>query len=817
MISQKKYKKTITSSTSSTSSSSKGKILVIVESPAKCSKIESYLGNDYHCIASYGHFRQLDGLKSIDIENNFKPSFISIEEKNSQISKMRNEIHSASNVILATDDDREGEAIAWHICDTFNLNINSTPRIIFHEITKPAIQHAIQNPGLINMNLVHAQLARQILDLLVGYNISPQLWSHISSNHKNALSAGRCQSPALRLVYDNDKDIKSSPGEQAYNIIGYFTKLNLQYALQYQYKKKEEVENFLIESSNYEHIFELMLPKKVTKTPPLPFSTSSLQQAASNEYHYSPKDTMMLCQKLYEEGYITYMRTDCKIYSAEFIEKAKKYINETWGEKFVHQDINKLTESQASGKQDKKKNKKQDDGVKAQEAHEAIRPTDITRIKLPDTLHPREIKMYELIWKNTVESCMSNAICSSLTSKISSPINYDYRYTCELIEFPGWKIVNGYEKECPAYQYLSNIKNKSILPYNKIQAKVTMNNLKSHFTEAGLVKILEEKGIGRPSTFSSLIDKIQERGYVKKEDVKGSSIECIDYELIGDELQEIINNREFGNEKNKLVIQPIGIIVIEFLTTYFNTLFNYEFTKHMEDKLDIIAKGNYEWYDLCRECLDSINLLTRQLKELGIKKDKIQLDNKHTFTIGRNGPVIKFDAGIDENGKKITQLKAIKKNIDIEKLKKGEYNLDEIIDENDSKILNANNGGIILGKYNDSDLILKNGKFGYYVIWGENKKSLPYSKTKNPDSITRDDVIKILENETNNDGTSSGCVRRLNDNISIRKGKYGDYIFYKTLQMKKPDFYKLKDFSEDYKTCQINIILEWIKQSYNIE
>lgn len=817
--------KIVKSTKKSSSDFSSTNILVIVESPAKCQKIESYLGPGYRCIASFGHFRQLDGLKSIDIKNNFHPSFIPIDTKQTQITKIRKEIQSSRQVILATDDDREGEAIAWHICDTFGLQVETTQRIIFHEITKPAIQAAVQNPGIINMNLVNAQLSRQILDLLVGYNISPQLWTHISSNHKNALSAGRCQSPALRLVYDNQLEINSSPGEKVYNIVGYFTKLNIQYTLNHQYKDKTNIEDFMEDSVSHNHIFECNEPKKVTKSPPLPFTTSSLQQSASNEFHYSPKDTMTICQKLYEDGYITYMRTDCRIYSVEFIDKAKKYITDSWGEKYIKKDIHKMSggDSQASSTKDggtekKKKKEESKSGVKAQEVHEAIRPTDINRKTLPDTMHPREIKMYDLIWKNTLESCMCEAICSSLTSKISAPNNYEYRYTCELIEFPGWKIVDGYDKENPQYQYLRNIKNKSVIPYNKIQAKLTMSNLKSHFSEAGLVKMLEEKGIGRPSTFSSLIDKIQERGYVKKEDVKGVKIECIDYELIGEELQEIITEREFGNEKNKLVIQPIGILVIEFLIKYFDELFKYEFTKNMEDKLDIIAKGDYEWFKLCNECLNHINKLTDLLKESGVKKESIKIDDCHTFTIGRNGPVIKCDLGIDENGKKITELKAVKSNVDMNKLKNGEYNLNDIIDEKATRMLNLNSGGIILGEYNNEELILKNGKFGYYVVWGENKKSLSIPKNKDPGSIKYNDVVKLLDADANSEGsTSSGLIRRLNENISIRKGKFGDYIFHKTSSMKKPSFLKLKGFSEDYNTCDIQSLLSWIQETYNIE
>jgi DNA topoisomerase-1 len=535
-----------------------GAKLVLVESPAKCAKIESYLGPGYKCVATFGHFRTLDGLTSIDTKKDFALHFTAMDEKTKQIQRIRAEIATCTGgVIIATDDDREGEAIGWHVCDMFKLPVDTTPRIVFHEITKSAIEKAIQNPGILNMDLVQAQLARQSLDLLVGYNISPMLWKHIASSVKNSLSAGRCQSPALRLVYDNQREIEASPGKMVYNIVGYFTKLNLQFTLMRQFDTKEVTEAFLEESANHEHEFNLLPPKKVTKTPPTPFTTSLLQQKASSEMHYSPAETMSICQKLYENSYITYMRTDSKTYSAEFVDKMKKHIISTWDEKYVHPDINRLVIGAVASTPKPKVSKKVTNAeasaatarppVKAQEAHEAIRPTKIEVSAIPDSFTAREQKLYKLIWTNTMESCMSNATCSSLTATITAPTTdikeNEYRFMTELVEFPGWKIVEGYEKENPHYQYLQNIKKNSILQYNKIKATSTMIELKSHYTEAGLIKLLEERGIGRPSTFSSLIEKIQKRGYVMKEDVKGKKMKCIDFDLLPDELQELQTER----------------------------------------------------------------------------------------------------------------------------------------------------------------------------------------------------------------------------------------------------------------------------------
>ena len=822
-----------------------GAKLVLVESPAKCAKIESYLGPGYKCVATFGHFRTLDGLTSIDTKKDFALRFTLMDEKTKQIQRIRAEIATCTGgVIIATDDDREGEAIGWHVCDTFKLPTDTTPRIVFHEITKQAIDKAIQNPGVLNMDLVQAQFARQALDLLVGYNISPMLWKHIASSVQNSLSAGRCQSPALRIVYDNQLEIEASPGKMVYNIVGYFTKLNLPFTLTHQFDAKQVAEEFLEESANHEHEFSLLSPKKVSKTPPTPFTTSLLQQKASSEMHYSPSETMSICQKLYEGSYITYMRTDSKTYSAEFVDKMKKHIISTWDEKYVHPDINRLViGASATTTTTPKVSKKAAAAaalppVKAQEAHEAIRPTKIEVSAIPDSFTAREQRLYKLIWTNAMESCMSNATCSSLTATITAPLSTtetsknEYRFTTELVEFPGWKIVEGYEKDNPHYQYLQNIKKNSILQYNKIKATSTMIELKSHYTEAGLIKLLEERGIGRPSTFSSLIEKIQKRGYVLKEDVKGKKIKCVDFELLPDELQELQTERDFGGEKNKLVLQPLGKIVIDFLVTHFNSLFEYDFTKRMEDDLDKVAKGELTYKDICTYCMSQVTDLTRELKDKNIQKDSVVIDDVHTYVITSKGPAIKCITH-DENGKKVTSYKSVKKDVDIARLKRGEYTLEQIVNEKGT----IETGGIHLGIYDNIDIVIKKGKYGLYFVWGENKKSLSgiFPKSKNPDTITYHEIVKIIEgslvcadadvNRDENTNTTTkvqetiapkGMVRFVTKDISIRNGRFGDYIFYKTTEMKNPSFLKIKGFKEDYKTCSLDILIEWIETTHNI-
>ena len=364
--------------------------LVIVESPAKCKKIEEYLGPGYKCVASYGHLRELPSLKNIDIENNFNPTYTVIENsiKKKQIEYIKKAIKESSDVILATDDDREGEGIAWHLCQLFKLPLN-TKRIIFHEITEAAIQSAVKKPITININLVQAQQARQILDILVGYKISPILWKCIVKGKENALSAGRCQSPALRLIYDNEKEIKEAVERRVYNTTGYFTNSNIAFQLhpEGKFESEDDMTDFLNESINFQHIYSCEKPKKVLKSPPEPFTTSRIQQVASNELHYSPKETMRICQKLYEGGFITYMRTDSKTYSGEFLDTVKEYIRRQYGngDKYINENIESMVCGFIKDKISDK-NKKQNLEPVTQDAHEAIRPTNISLCDLPETI-----------------------------------------------------------------------------------------------------------------------------------------------------------------------------------------------------------------------------------------------------------------------------------------------------------------------------------------------------------------------------------------------------------------------------------------------
>jgi len=792
------------------------KYLVIVESPSKCKKIEKYLNDNddfhiYEVVATMGHITELNSLKNINIENNFACDYELIKLKIKNTEAIRKKIKEFDEVIICSDPDREGEGIAMAICDVFKLDAFKTKRVIFHEITESAITKAIKNPRCIDMNLVHAQQTRQILDLLVGYKVSPILWKYITKYAEKSLSAGRCQTPALRVIYENQQEINKEEAKKVYNIQGYFTKMNIPFELNVQMETDKEVQDFLSQSIHHSHSYSCTLPIQVEKKPPEPFTTSKIQQIASNELHFTPKETMKLCQTLYEEGYITYMRTDSKTYSSEFIENVKEYITRNYaeGEKYINENIENRNANMNSNQMQFHNNKtknKNNTNIITQDAHEAIRPTNISLYELPENVNSKEKKMYKLIWENTLQSCMSSAFFYAITASISGYNNHIFKHTCEQVSFPGWMIVSKKCKEnTKEYTYLQNIKQKEIIPYKKIMASVTLKGLKQHYTEARLIQILEEKGIGRPSTFASIVEKIQEREYVKKTNISGKKIICKDFELEDGTIIEKENEKEFGNEKNKLVMQTLGTIIMDFLDTHFFSLFNYDYTKKMEDDLDTISKGEMVWQDVCSNCNAEIDRLILGIKEQN--KIEFKIDESNTYMIGKYGPVIKHTETI--NGKEEISFKPVKKDIDIHQIESSEIKLEEIIDLNVKKKQN------ILGNYKGDDVIIKKGKYGLYITWGENSKTLKELGNRPLENITFDEVTKYLEEGSN-------IIREVSSAISIRKGNGAkrDYILYKTPKMKKPLFYDLhsfyKDTQNDYKTCDMHILKNWIKNTHNI-
>ena len=790
------------------------KSLIIVESPAKCKKIEKFLGENYKCIGSFGHLTELNKLEQINF-NDLSVKYVIINSKKDHISKIKKEIQNSKEVIIATDDDREGEAIGWHICNLFNLNVKNTKRILFNEITENALKKAVANPTTLNLDLVNAQKARQVLDLIVGYKITPLLWKTFVSNTKNALSCGRCQTPALNLVYDNYLELKDNNGEKGFNINGYFTKKSINFSLTNNFKSNNEIEKFLNESIDYNHIYKQKQIRNNEKIPPEPLTTSSLQQQCNNNHGYSPKDTMNICQKLYEAGLITYMRTDSKNYSKDFINSVEKYIIDKYDKKYFNKENNYCNEERKNNKIENEKSK----DIKAQEAHESIRPTKINVEYLDSNeWSPKERNIYRLIWKISIQSLMTNYKCKILEAIISSPIKTNYTYNAELPIFLGFKIIDFNKKENDEmekiYNYLKSL-NEMPVNYNKIIIKELLHNFKQHYNEAKLVQLLEKKGIGRPSTFASLVEKIQSRGYVKRENIDGKKLLCKNYELVEKNIMIKEEEKEFGSEKNKLVIQDLGILVIDYLKNNFSQIFNYDYTKLMEEKLDLIANNEESYFNL-------LNVSNKELDEvisnISIEKHQFKIDKHHTYLIGKNGPVIKkvFE------GK--TEFLSIKDNINLDYLKKneGSYSIDELIDSEKMLKISESKKDNILGNYKDMPILLKKGKFGLYLEYDKKNYSLPtdskYAKFKAKSSepkgkLTLDSAINIIQNSENNKDNT----RIINESLSIRNGNYGYYVMYKTKTMRKPLFYSLKDCELNIELCEESSILNWVNEKYKTD
>jgi len=766
------------------------KKLLIVESSSKCGSIETYLGPNYKCISCNGHIRCINDLKSIDTKNNFETRYKVDPDKKAHLKKMLAVISTfpKQNIILATDHDREGEAIAWHICEVFDLPPETTSRIVFHEVTKAALLKAIESPRTIDMNMVRAQQARQVLDLLVGFSVSPLLWTYVNNN---SLSAGRCQTPALRLVYENDlvaRD-KENKSAQKHKVSACFFPQNLMFDLDKEFETPEDVKKFLSLSTKHEHKFFAHPQKLSERSPPKPFNTSAILQAANNTLHMGAKETMACCQTLYQLGHITYMRTENRKYSPIFIDVASTYISKQWTEKHVNPQLLEL-----HGNND------------STNPHEAIRVTnilmrDIVLIGANDNKHVS--KVYKLIWQNTVQSCMAPAIFNTLPLEVDAPDNHKYKHTLELPKFKGFldAIETKETSTLVTPQLFSSMSMRSqtarTIQYNYIQTTVGFTNKHSRYTEASLISKLEDMGIGRPSTFSMLVDIIQTRKYVNKTDIEGTKQKCLEYMLrSGDkEPTEKTCEKTMGAEHNKLVIDPIGIVAIEFLIKHFECLFSYNYTKDMEERLDQVATGQELWYKVCEDCYRDMK---QQIKSItkGEKKVYALADNDNYVLVfckatssNKNSFVMK---------EKNTGLyKTVKRDFkfDMEKLEAGAYKYEELAEIEDR----------ILGTWNKYEIKLKVGKYGPYLEYGDQiHVSLKQPLDKSLDKIELEDVVSHLEKES--------LLRVLTPELSIRKSKYGAYIFYKTEKMKKPKFFDLKKF--DFETCETQEVVEWITKTY---
>ena len=654
-------------------------MLVIVESPSKCKTIEKYLGPGYKCVATCGHFRELKDLKSIQMKGEtYTPIYSLIEGKLGALKQIK----SAKGILLATDNDREGEAIAWHICDYFNLPLD-TPRILFNEITESCILRAIEQPTIINLNLVKAQQCRQMLDILLGYKISPLLWKHISPD--KSLSAGRCQTPTLRLIYDKHK---STPPQPSFKIRGYFTSKNIPFESPID---EECVRTFLETSQKF--IYTRSPIKIEHKKAPPPFTTAALLQSIPT---MSSSEIMKCCGTLYEQGYITYPRTNSIFYAETFLGEMSLYIEKTFGSKYVG-PVSSM--------------------IQTSHPHEAIRVTDISMERVGNT--PKERRVYERIWKNTLESCMSDAIIHSFQGLISSSLTL--KHNAELIVFDGWKKTS---KREGYYEFLKNIPENTELQCKKMASDFIVTST-NHYSEGSLIREMEKRGIGRPSTFASLVNKIQDRRYVIKQNIQ-TEFEKTIYELDGVITEKKV--KRVCEEKNKLIITHSGIMVMEFLIDYFDELFDYEYTRRMEETMDEITDET-EIGVIYKTYLDDIQ---SRLSSMVVKKEskEIKIDEENKLVIGKRGSVIVSK----EEGE--TVYTKVKQDIDLDKLRNGEYKIEEIVDRTNSSYK---------GSFMGEEIFIKNGRYGIYTTWKGKNISLYYYKKVPIEKITLENVIWAIK------------------------------------------------------------------------
>lgn len=763
--------------------------LVIVESPSKCAKIEKYLGFQYKCIASKGHVRELKKVGSA--KQHYVPSYDIISEKAEHVAWMRSVVSqfSPQNVFLGTDDDREGEAIAWHICVLCNLDPSTTKRILFHEVTAPALRAAVAVPCTLRMSIVRAQQARQILDRMIGFQISPVLSRLLVHDNAKFLSAGRCQTPTLRLVYDRYKQCETKEERIVHKIEGTFFShpSTLNAVLTNTLNTEEDVQQFLENSQTHEHRVTIPACKEKRKLAPKPFSTSALLQAASTHLSMSPKYVMDGCQKLYQDGYITYMRTESQKYAESFVSQCKEYIQNHYGADVVG-DVSDITN--------------QDN----QNPHEAIR---VTQLSVKGTQYnDRKInELYALVKKRTVESCMRCYDYQEQMVHISSPL--DKSVYEAIIEIPislGWKRLTMTVTELHEWQQRSSASvayykryDHKIIPYQKIASKMHQKDRDIYYQEAGLIQKLETLGIGRPSTFSMLVETIQERQYVKKEDVVGESYMGNEYTLENNEISAIQSTKTFGGAKNKLRIQPLGVQAIEWLVEHCGTLFDYDYTRRMEEALDELAISMTDsWHQVCLECEETIQTCLKPLKDK--LKGTYFIDEHHALVFGKTGMMITCTEGDRKTYKSVRpQLE-----VNFTRLEKGDYTLEELLEVPRE----------CLGIYDSKEVCLKTGPYGAYIKWGDSSVSVQklVTKSHSVDQIVLEEVIPLLV-ESSQPKISKTIVREVSPELSVRKGKFGLYFYYKTQEMKKPSFVPLKKCPHEALTTDPTVLVKWVQET----
>lgn len=743
-----------------TKKSEKGKELVIVESPAKAKTIQKFLGENFVVKSSFGHIRDLPKNDTgVDIQNHFEPTYVIDPDKKKVIDDLKKESKEANTVWLASDEDREGEAIAWHLSEALNLPKEKRRRIVFHEITKKAIEQAIKNPRDIDFNLVNAQQARRILDRLVGYELSPILWKKIKAN----LSAGRVQSVAVRLIVEREREIQNFQSKTFFKVTGIFIANGQTFKaeLDKKFDTEKEASEFLEKCKNAEFTIESIETKPTKRSPSAPFTTSTLQQEASRKLGFSVAQTMTLAQRLYEAGYITYMRTDSVNLSDYALETAEEVINDFYGKKY-HQKRQFTTKSK-----------------NAQEAHEAIRPTYINKLQIEGDKN--EQKLYELIWKRTVASQMADALLEKTIAKISIS-NRDEKFIAqgEVIKFDGFLKLyiestdDDAESEDNKNNILPPLSKGQKLNVKQISAIQRFTHHPPRYTEASLVKKLEELGIGRPSTYAPTISTIQKRDYVVKQDKEGTSREYVLLTLESNKINKEIKTEITGTEKSKLFPTDLGFIVTDFLIKHFPEIMDYQFTANVEEEFDEIALGKLDWRKMLqkfyqpfhKDVLKTIEESERSTGERVLGTDP-KTGKKVIVRIGRFGPLVQIGEQDDEEKPIYAKMP---KNKSIQTI-----TLEEA--------LNLFQLPKVLGKHNGKEVIVNIGRFGPYVMYDGTFASIP--KDEDPHTITLERAIELITAKQENAQTK--IIQSFDEEgIQVLNGRYGPYISYNKKNYKIP-------------------------------
>ena len=735
------------------------KNLVIVESPAKAKTIERFLGDDFKVMSSFGHIRDLDKKNDGVDPDTFQPHYEIPADKQKVVSELRAAAKKAETVWLASDEDREGEAISWHLAEVLKLDPATARRIVFHEITKPAILDAIAHPRTIDLNLVDAQQARRVLDRVLGFRLSPVLWRKVRRN----LSAGRVQSVTVRLIVEREREIEAFQAESAFRVTAFFgvpgdngQTVSLKAELNHRFTTIDEVNAFLENCKTAEFRIESLTTKPAKRTPAPPFTTSTLQQEAARKFGYAVASTMRIAQNLYESGLITYMRTDSMNLSTLCLDTAEPVIAERMGANY-HKRRNYHTKSKG-----------------AQEAHEAIRPTDMSREDISGT--PQERKLYNLIWKRTLASQMADAQLEKTTAVISvSGSEYQFAATGEVVKFDGFlrlyrESVEENEGDSEESGLLPPMSEGQVLQRQIITAQERFTQAPARYSEASLVHKLEELGIGRPSTYAPTISTIQKREYVAKGESEGKARSFVMATLEGNDISTETRTENFGSNRGKLVPTDTGIVVNDFLLSHFPEFMDYNFTAKVEHDFDRVAEGEEEWTNIIRSFCETFN---PQVDRVMAERSETRVGERHlgaepesgrpvSVKIGRFGPMVQIGGGEgDEETPKFASLKTGQSITTI--------TLEEALEL--FKLPRT------VGEFEGTTVTIGAGRFGPYVLHAKKYTSIP--KGEDPMSVTLERAIELIEEKRAKDASNHLRSFEEEPELEVLNGRYGPYIKYK--------------------------------------